>query len=361
MKTKADQTSLVKKLVEIRSELGPVQKTKRNPHFNYNYVGEAQITAIIGPRFDEHGILFTTSVKSMDVHHGQAKEGITVAVTTEHKIIDTDSKEEMIIYGAGVGWDSGDKGVYKAITGAVKYALMKMFLVTDEQDPEAGEQRAAPEPGRTGHRRTKPYEETKPEEAGPKASHDLLELKSFLTENKIPDAFLIALLQEKKLIEPQVKNLSSVQPGILRRVLDDKSKANLIKAWAAQQADEDSGSATAPMSQRVSKPQEAATPRGGRKTASREPEDEDQRRERKPVMDDIEPADYLEQEGFKNWRKVPIHFGNDKGKTLGTVSKKSLSWFLYTWTPKPYKGVWQDNDVLLDMACCLAVAELGDE
>lgn len=37
---------------------------------------------------------------------------------------------------AGYGDDAGDKGIYKALTGAVKYALMKQFLVSTGDDPE---------------------------------------------------------------------------------------------------------------------------------------------------------------------------------------------------------------------------------
>ena len=80
-------------------------------------------------------------------------------------------------------------------------------------------------------------------------------------------------------------------------------------------------------------------------------------------MDDITPEDYLMQEvGHKNWRKVKVHWGNDKGKTLGSLPAKSLvGYWINKWQPKPYKGVWQDKDILLDMALCLASAEMNNE
>src|SRR5699024_6730814 len=34
------------------------------------------------------------------------------------------------------GQDAGDKAVYKAITGATKYALMKVFMIPTGDDPE---------------------------------------------------------------------------------------------------------------------------------------------------------------------------------------------------------------------------------
>ena len=39
----------------------------------------------------------------------------------------------------GDGADTGDKGIYKAMTGAEKYFLMKTFLVSTGDDPEADE------------------------------------------------------------------------------------------------------------------------------------------------------------------------------------------------------------------------------
>ena len=38
---------------------------------------------------------------------------------------------------AGAGADTGDKGVYKSMTGAEKYFLMKTFLIATGDDPEA--------------------------------------------------------------------------------------------------------------------------------------------------------------------------------------------------------------------------------
>jgi hypothetical protein len=39
----------------------------------------------------------------------------------------------------GEGQDAGDKGPYKAMTGAQKYALMKTFMIPTGDDPEADE------------------------------------------------------------------------------------------------------------------------------------------------------------------------------------------------------------------------------
>jgi hypothetical protein len=87
----------------------------------------------------------------------------------------------------------------------------------------------------------------------------------------------------------------------------------------------------------------------------------DQRRMevREPVQRDITPADLLEQEGLGDWREVVIHFGKKKGAQLGKVGAKSLVWWITEWHPEQFKGKWDEKDILLDAALCLAHAEMS--
>lgn len=342
------QKSLIAKLVEVLAEMGPVEKAHRNTHFGYNYVSEGQMMAELRGRLSSRNIFLFTSVESIAPHYGEAKEGTYVCVTTKHTFVDAESGETYVVMGAGVGWDSGDKGAYKAVTGATKYMLMKNFLVTDEKDPmdpEAGEQK--PEAKEGSHRRTKKYEE----ETGAgnkKVADDLVELEAYLRETAVPEGFLLALLKERKLVEPQVKTLGGIKPGILRRCLQPSSKANLVKAWAAQQSDESE----------EEKKNGKKPPKGEVRTR-----EGDQRREGggRQAATDTSPNDVMEQEGIDDWRKVKIHFGDKAGTTLGKLTKKSLTWWVENWTPKPYKGSWNEKDLLLDAALCLASAEIGGE
>ena len=57
-------------------------------------------------------------------------------VKVKFTFIDGDSGEELSIHSVGEGQDAGDKAVYKAITGAQKYALMKAFMIPTGDDPE---------------------------------------------------------------------------------------------------------------------------------------------------------------------------------------------------------------------------------
>lgn len=48
------------------------------------------------------------------------------------------------------------------------------------------------------------------------------------------------------------------------------------------------------------------------------------------------------------WRNVALHFGKNKGQTLGSLPANSLDWYAKEWQPKPYgdKGI-SENDVNL--------------
>ena len=62
-----------------------------------------------------------------------------VDVKMEFSFFDGDCPETVpiVLHSYGTGTDKGDKAVYKAQTGALKYGLRHAFLIPDESDPEA--------------------------------------------------------------------------------------------------------------------------------------------------------------------------------------------------------------------------------
>jgi len=57
-------------------------------------------------------------------------------LTVKYTLMDGDSGETMEFTVLGQGEDSSDKATYKAMTGATKYALLKLFLIPTGDDPE---------------------------------------------------------------------------------------------------------------------------------------------------------------------------------------------------------------------------------
>lgn len=71
---------------------------------------------------------------------------------------ETSKKTGMAVrYGFGFGEDSGDKAIYKAITGAIKYFGSENFLVSTGDDPEREDERMDKLTGSVSGSATAPY------------------------------------------------------------------------------------------------------------------------------------------------------------------------------------------------------------
>lgn len=131
--------ALAAKMVAAMKDIDAVLKNGRNDFQKYNYVRAADVANEAREAMISHGIAFTYDVVDSE-HWESTKEGkstnyfcqLTVKVT----FTDADSGEQMS--GRVVGWgsDTLDKAPFKAMTGAVKYALRMNFLIPDENDPE---------------------------------------------------------------------------------------------------------------------------------------------------------------------------------------------------------------------------------
>ena len=111
-----------------------VEKKGYNDFHKYNYVLEADLISAVRVSLIAEGVFVTCSVV------GQTHEGNLTLVNTKHRFINADDATDFVeVDGQGQGNDSGDKGGYKAITGAMKYFLMKNFLIATGDDPENDE------------------------------------------------------------------------------------------------------------------------------------------------------------------------------------------------------------------------------
>lgn len=132
---------LLLKLADIMADLNWVEKRGHNTFFNYDYATESDILAAIRPRLAAKKIFVQTIVvKEEKSKTGkQTKSNLDIMqhrVELLHVFHDAESGEYMEVIGIGYSEDDGDKGFYKAYTGAVKYAFAKTFLVSTGDDPE---------------------------------------------------------------------------------------------------------------------------------------------------------------------------------------------------------------------------------
>lgn len=136
----AEQKSLVKKLSEVMKQVKYIEKKGFNKFHGYKYATESDVAEKVREVLAEQNVMMIPNLleHSMREHvNAKGKTEYIVAVNMEFKFYDGDSGEELIFHMSGEGQDAGDKGIYKAITGAQKYALMKVFMIPTGDDPEA--------------------------------------------------------------------------------------------------------------------------------------------------------------------------------------------------------------------------------
>ena len=135
----ADQMTLRQKLGEVRRRIGYIQKRGYNERHNYNYVAAADIAGTVGDILAELGVVVIPRLESItyEPHAPGRLDSVRVArVIMAYTFTDVNSAEEITARVAGEGLDVGDKASYKAMTGALKYALLQSFLLATGDDPE---------------------------------------------------------------------------------------------------------------------------------------------------------------------------------------------------------------------------------
>lgn len=123
--------AIYEKLNKILHEVGKIPKNGFNAFHKYHYMKESDITEALRPLLAKHGLAVAFSTNEI-----REMRNDCLAVEVEITIGDA-AGNEITSTVWGMGQDRGEKGIYKAMTGAVKYWLYKSFLVSTDDDPEA--------------------------------------------------------------------------------------------------------------------------------------------------------------------------------------------------------------------------------
>lgn len=129
--------NLIQKLAAVMAAVESVPKNGRNDFHRYDYATEADIGRAVRKTMASLGVMLIPSADRLEWREIETKGGGKERIATLHvNYTVTDGIEERHFTVVGEGQDRGDKAVYKAMTGAGKYALMKLFLIPTGDDPE---------------------------------------------------------------------------------------------------------------------------------------------------------------------------------------------------------------------------------
>lgn len=180
-----EKKSLVTKLSEIMQSVERIPKNGFNAHFQYKYATEADVADHCRKLMADHHVLMTADVETVD------QIGDLCRMHIRYTFHDGESDEKITFVQIADGQDKQDKGPYKALTGGVKYALMKTFLIPTGDDPERDE------PQTKSKATTKQSPEQLPndrDENPPTTEAQRKKLYAVIKEAKVPDPDIKGLL-----------------------------------------------------------------------------------------------------------------------------------------------------------------------
>jgi hypothetical protein len=135
--------SLVTRLSEACDAVAGVDKSGYNEFQRYKYVKAADVAKAIRHELFRRKIMLLADEKEITEKEVQTNNGGTIRLLTlrvEYTLLDGLSDQKITTTAYGVAMDSGDKAIYKAKTGALKYFLRGLGIIPDERDdPEADE------------------------------------------------------------------------------------------------------------------------------------------------------------------------------------------------------------------------------
>lgn len=135
--TKTENTKIYKKLYEIMKAVGFIKKDKTNKFHKYNYASEEIIKKTLHEQLAKNKVLFKLDIIE------RVREGSLTTIKVKYSFTDVESGECVSGLFIADGDDNQDKGIYKAITGAIKYIMTSTFLIPTGDDVENDRQPVA--------------------------------------------------------------------------------------------------------------------------------------------------------------------------------------------------------------------------
>ena len=195
----------------------------------FSYVSAEKLKLNIGPLLAEHDLELSLNFHDLEMRPavGQMSQHWTVCCDATFSDIETGESHTMTVFGeAG---DSGDKGVGKAQTHAIKQVFFQGFLVADDGDPAEDTESTIPATSKASY--VPPSEDTK------KVQKEQVMANSVLTEVPKGDGGPTAV--QRRALERITRKLQAdVESGAITPEQAEKigSELNAIKTSAEAKA-----------------------------------------------------------------------------------------------------------------------------
>lgn len=132
-------SQLAKKKHELRSDIashGYFKKQGENKFDKYSYFSEAQYKELFNRLLSNYNLELTSSVMLIEEFEGSQTMRFGRRVTVQFTLTDIETGFSEQTVAVGEGTDKGDKAIYKALTGALKYYFANTFFPPTNDDAE---------------------------------------------------------------------------------------------------------------------------------------------------------------------------------------------------------------------------------
>lgn len=135
-----EEKKIYSALAEINRKVGTLTKSRKNLQQGFMFRGIDDVMNELHSHFAEHRVLVIPEVENYDVTERVTVKGCAMivarAIMKFHLTADDGSC--VTIRNVGEAMDSGDKAMNKAMSIALKYALLQLFLIPteDKKDPD---------------------------------------------------------------------------------------------------------------------------------------------------------------------------------------------------------------------------------
>lgn len=137
--TQAQVAQLAGKLLAVMKAVPFIEKRGWNDHQSYNFAQAVDVVRDVRAAIIAQGLFLLPSVIPGSLQHFTETGGRSFVTTVDFRylFIDTETGATLTMTWAGAGSDTGgDKGLYKAMTGGLKYGFLDAFLLPTTNDPE---------------------------------------------------------------------------------------------------------------------------------------------------------------------------------------------------------------------------------
>lgn len=141
--------SLYTKMARIMGKIGTLEKDKRNDFHRYEYASDQVVYTAVRQQLAAEGLaLFAsmTNVTQDRYTNAKQKELWHTVATFEFVIVDGESGETYTCTWQAEAQGDDDKGINKCATAALKYWLLKTFVIPTGDDPDGDQPDEQPAP-----------------------------------------------------------------------------------------------------------------------------------------------------------------------------------------------------------------------